>query len=150
MRRLSLTNLRGRYAYGHARLHGRPGLREATAEVPAAYKEMDGWKVAEPKDHLIRGAWWEIFNDPELNALEEQVNISNQNVAAAEAQFRQAARWSRLPGGLLSDGHDSAASFTRSLRSSNVGGSTGRTTTGTSSKPPTKSSTAQHNDKPYF
>jgi len=58
--------------------------------VPPAYKETEGWKLAQPKDHLIRGAWWEIFNDPELNSLEEQVNISNQNVAAAEAQFRQA------------------------------------------------------------
>jgi NodT family efflux transporter outer membrane factor (OMF) lipoprotein len=51
---------------------------------------MEGWKVAQPRDHLIRGAWWEIYNDPQLNALEAQVNISNQNVAAAEAQFRQA------------------------------------------------------------
>lgn len=41
-------------------------------------------------DHVIRGAWWEIFNDPELNALQAQVSISNQSVAAAEAQFRQA------------------------------------------------------------
>ena len=67
-----------------------PDYVRPTAEVPAAYKEAEGWKQAEPKDHLIRGAWWEIFNSPELNALEEQVNVSNQNVALAEAQFRQA------------------------------------------------------------
>jgi NodT family efflux transporter outer membrane factor (OMF) lipoprotein len=67
-----------------------PDYVRPTAEVPAAYKEGEGWRQAEPKDHLIRGAWWEIFNSPELNALEEQVNVSNQNVALAEAQFRQA------------------------------------------------------------
>ena len=67
-----------------------PDYVRPTAEVPVSYKETVGWKVAEPKDHLIRGAWWEIYNDPELNALEEQVNLSNQNIAQAEAQFRQA------------------------------------------------------------
>ena len=67
-----------------------PDYVRPTAEVPSSYKEIEGWKVAEPKDHLIRGAWWEIFNDPELNGLEEQVNISNQNIIVAEAQFRQA------------------------------------------------------------
>ena len=67
----------------------RPGV-----EAPAAYKEqgtaMQTWKLARPADGTSRGKWWEIFNDPELNALEEQVNISNQNLIAAEAQFRQA------------------------------------------------------------
>jgi len=67
-----------------------PNYVRPPAEVPPAYKEMEGWKTAQPKDHIIRGAWWEIFNDPKLNALEERVNISNQNVATAEAQFRQA------------------------------------------------------------
>jgi NodT family efflux transporter outer membrane factor (OMF) lipoprotein len=51
---------------------------------------MKEWKVAEPKDRLVRGKWWELFNDPQLTALEEQVDISNQNIAQAEAQFRQA------------------------------------------------------------
>jgi NodT family efflux transporter outer membrane factor (OMF) lipoprotein len=65
-------------------------------QVPAAYKEItsdnikEGWKVAQPRDDVIRGKWWEMFNDPELNALEEQVNISNQNIAAAFASFRAA------------------------------------------------------------
>jgi NodT family efflux transporter outer membrane factor (OMF) lipoprotein len=58
--------------------------------VPEAYKEMQGWKVAEPMDHLVRGKWWELFDDPQLSALEDQVDISNQNIAGAEAQFRQA------------------------------------------------------------
>ncbi len=67
-----------------------PDYVKPPTQVPVSYKELEGWKVAQPKDHLIREAWWKIFNDPQLNELEEQVNISNQNVAAAEAQFRQA------------------------------------------------------------
>ena len=64
-------------------------VRPPTAS-PKAYKENAGWKVAQPRDELPRGKWWEIYNDPKLNALEEQVEISNQNLAAAEANFRQA------------------------------------------------------------
>jgi NodT family efflux transporter outer membrane factor (OMF) lipoprotein len=48
------------------------------------------WKAAQPNDQIARGKWWEIFQDSQLNALEEQVNVSNQNLKAAEAQFRQA------------------------------------------------------------
>jgi NodT family efflux transporter outer membrane factor (OMF) lipoprotein len=51
---------------------------------------MQGWKQAQPNDGAKRGKWWEIYNDPQLNALEEQVSISNQNLLAAEAQFREA------------------------------------------------------------
>ncbi|MGA8573472.1 MAG: efflux transporter outer membrane subunit [Desulfobaccales bacterium] len=64
-------------------------VRPPTA-APAAYKEAPGWKVAQPRDELSRGPWWEVYGDPQLNALEEQVDINNQNIAAAEAQFRQA------------------------------------------------------------
>ncbi len=67
-----------------------PNYVRPPAVTSEAFKEMDGWKKAEPADHLLRGKWWEIFNDSALNALEEQISISNQNVAAAEAQFRQA------------------------------------------------------------
>jgi NodT family efflux transporter outer membrane factor (OMF) lipoprotein len=59
-------------------------------QVPASFKEAQGWKVAQPQDELPRGKWWEIFGDQELNALVEQVEVSNQNIYAAEAQFRQA------------------------------------------------------------
>ena len=72
-----------------------PKYHTPTAETPAAYKELtpadfkntEGWKVAQPKDDALRGKWWEIFNDPQLNALEEKVNVSNQNIAAAAASF---------------------------------------------------------------
>jgi NodT family efflux transporter outer membrane factor (OMF) lipoprotein len=67
-----------------------PDYVRPTVITPDAYKEIDGWKVARPNDHAIRGKWWEMFNDPQLSALEEQVDISNQNLAQAEAQYRQA------------------------------------------------------------
>ncbi len=67
-----------------------PNYARPSAEVPAAYKELAGWKRAQPQDHIPRGKWWAIFGDPVLNSLEEQVNISNQSIAQAEAQFRQA------------------------------------------------------------
>jgi len=62
------------------------------APVPQAFKEKppDGWKEAQPSDAALKGKWWEIYNDPQLNALEDEVNISNQNVLAAEAQYRAA------------------------------------------------------------
>lgn len=67
-----------------------PDYVRPTVEAPAAYKEMDGWKPAQPRDQEIRGKWWEAFGDPLLNSLEDQVDISNQNLVQAEAQFRQA------------------------------------------------------------
>jgi NodT family efflux transporter outer membrane factor (OMF) lipoprotein len=61
-----------------------PAYKELT---PADFKDTDGWKVAQPKDDALHGKWWEIFNDPQLNALEEKVDISNQNIAASMASF---------------------------------------------------------------
>ena len=46
-----------------------PDYVRPTAITPDAYKEIDGWKVARPKDDVIRGSWWEMFGDPHLNAL---------------------------------------------------------------------------------
>ena len=67
-----------------------PDYVKPTVETPAGYKEMSGWKVAQPRDDVIRGPWWEMFEDPLLNRLEGEVDISNQNLVVAEAQFRQA------------------------------------------------------------
>ncbi len=69
-----------------------PNYRRPPAPVPQAFKEPppDGWKEAKPSDAAIKGKWWEIYNDPALNALEEQVSFSNQNVLQAEAQYRAA------------------------------------------------------------
>jgi NodT family efflux transporter outer membrane factor (OMF) lipoprotein len=69
-----------------------PNYNRPPAPVPQAFKEPppDGWREAQPSDAAIKGKWWEIYNDAALNALEEQVSISNQNVLAAEAQYRAA------------------------------------------------------------
>jgi NodT family efflux transporter outer membrane factor (OMF) lipoprotein len=67
-----------------------PDYVRPSVDVPSGYKEADGWKVAEPRDQSLRGAWWERFGDPRLSGLEAQVDISSQSVAAADAQLRQA------------------------------------------------------------
>jgi NodT family efflux transporter outer membrane factor (OMF) lipoprotein len=67
-----------------------PNYKRPTAEVPTAYKELGNWKQAQPNDQNLGGNWWEMFQDAQLNALESQVNVSNQNLKAAEAQYTQA------------------------------------------------------------
>lgn len=75
-----------------------PNYSRPSAPVPTAYKELpppnspqsSEWAPAQPNDAIARGKWWEIYNDPELNGLEEQVSLSNQNLKQAEAQFREA------------------------------------------------------------
>ena len=67
-----------------------PDYSKPSVPMTAAYKEDQGWKLARPRDDIPRGNWWEIFGDPQLNALEEQVSQANQNVKVAEAHFRQA------------------------------------------------------------
>ncbi len=77
-----------------------PGPKYARPTVPSppAYKELASsaagpqseWKASQPQDQALRGKWWEIFNDPQLNSLEERIDVSNQNLKIAEAQFRQA------------------------------------------------------------
>lgn len=57
---------------------------------PSTFKEMDGWKTAQPNDQALRGKWWQLFGDPQLNALEEQVDSNNQTLKQAEANFRSA------------------------------------------------------------
>jgi NodT family efflux transporter outer membrane factor (OMF) lipoprotein len=57
---------------------------------PAAFRENANWKIAVPSDAVIRGAWWEIFGDQQLNALEQRIEISNQNLKGAQAEFEQA------------------------------------------------------------
>jgi NodT family efflux transporter outer membrane factor (OMF) lipoprotein len=74
-----------------------PPPAPAYKESPTQFKESEGWTVAQPADAKLRGKWWEIFNDPELNALEEELNINNQNIKeffenymAARAVVREA------------------------------------------------------------
>ncbi len=67
-----------------------PKYQRPAAAVPPAYKEVGNWKPAQPNDQNLGGNWWTLFQDPQLDALELQVNVSNQNLKAAEAQYRQA------------------------------------------------------------
>ncbi len=71
-----------------------PDYRRPDAASPAAFKEAPqaeaGWFPAAPADTLDRGPWWQLFGDAELNALVQQVEVSNQNVAAAVAAYAQA------------------------------------------------------------
>ena len=97
-----------------------PDYVRPTAPVPDSYKENKEWKIAEPKDDRFHGPWWEIYNDPQLNALEEQVNISNLNIAVAEAQFRQASALVQAATSSYFPTLTTNPAATRSLRSSNI------------------------------
>ena len=67
-----------------------PDYRRPQTVTPQAYKENKDWKIAEPRDNVARGKWWEIFADTQLNALADKVNVSNQTLRVAEAQYRRA------------------------------------------------------------
>ena len=67
-----------------------PDYHKPDITTPSAYKEAKDWKKAEPKDDSPRGHWWEIYRDADLNTLVSQVEISNQNIVAAAASYRQA------------------------------------------------------------
>jgi len=66
-----------------------PDYSRPSAPAPAQYKEA-GWKIGEPLDGIDRGAWWSVYQDSVLDALERQIDISNQNLKAAAAAFQQA------------------------------------------------------------
>lgn len=66
-----------------------PDYKKPSNAFPNTFKEIKGWKQANPRDIELSDKWWEIFKDPRLNALEQQINIGNQSIAQAEAQFRQ-------------------------------------------------------------
>jgi NodT family efflux transporter outer membrane factor (OMF) lipoprotein len=68
-----------------------PTYQRPAIDTPVAFKEGQGeWVRAVPADLLERGPWWELFRDPDLDALAAQVDVSNQNVAVAVARYQQA------------------------------------------------------------
>lgn len=105
-----------------------PVYQRPVAAVPQSFKEPppEGWKEAQPNDGVIRGKWWEIFGDPGLNALEEQVDISNQNVLQTEAQFRQAEAAVRVARSALFPTVAATSSVSGSQSSARLIGSEGR------------------------
>jgi len=112
-----------------------PDYKRPDAPTPVAYKELDGWKPATPLDTINRGAWWSIYNDPELDQLESQVAISNQNVKSYEAAYRAATALVRETQAELFPTVSVTPSVTRShgggggggasVASSGIGGSSG-------------------------
>ena len=68
-----------------------PNYVRPSAEVPTEYKELPpDWKQAQPSDAIAKGKWWEIYQDSQLNGLEEQIDVSNQTLKAEQQQFAQA------------------------------------------------------------
>jgi NodT family efflux transporter outer membrane factor (OMF) lipoprotein len=96
-------------------------------ESPTQFKENEneGWKVAQPSDAMLRGKWWEIFNDPELNALEEQLDINNQNIKEFFENFMAARAIVREARSQYFPTLSAAPSITHSRSSANLGGSNG-------------------------
>src|SRR5262245_34630757 len=67
-----------------------PNYSKPEVDVPRVWKEAGEWVPAQPKDAAPKGKWWEAFNDPVLNALVEQVSVSNQTLKIAEGRYREA------------------------------------------------------------
>jgi NodT family efflux transporter outer membrane factor (OMF) lipoprotein len=74
--------------------HTPPAMAQAPPvaykESPTQFQDAEGWKVAQPQDAVLHGKWWEIYNDSELNALEEKLNIDNQNIKQFFENFMEA------------------------------------------------------------
>ncbi len=68
-----------------------PDYHRPPAPTPVAFKELAGWKPGQPLDALDRGAWWSVYRDPLLDGMEQQVDVSNQTLAAAYAAYRSSA-----------------------------------------------------------
>jgi NodT family efflux transporter outer membrane factor (OMF) lipoprotein len=73
-----------------------PKYVRPAAPVPTTYKESGDWITAQPSDDIPKGNWWEVFHDPELNSLEDQVQVSDQNLKIAQAQYEQARAMLRI------------------------------------------------------
>ena len=93
---------------------------------PRRSRKPADWKVAQPSDEAPRGNWWEAFGDPDLNALEEQVDISNQTIQAAAARVREASAATQAARSAL---FPVVSGNAVALRSSRGTGTTNNTTT---------------------
>jgi NodT family efflux transporter outer membrane factor (OMF) lipoprotein len=110
-----------------------PNYKRPSAVAPPVFKEQPppnfkeaeaaGWKQAQPGDAYLKGKWWEVYHDPALNALEEQVALNNQNVVQAEAQYRQAKASVRVARAALYPTVGGSISVTESRSGAPVGSS---------------------------
>jgi outer membrane protein TolC len=102
-----------------------PDYKRPDAPVPSSFKELKGWREALPRDQEIRTKWWEAFGDSILNTLAEQVNdVSNQSIALAESQYRQAQALVQLARANYFPTVAAGASYTRSGGPADAGYST--------------------------
>jgi len=91
-----------------------PDYQRPALDAPAQFRHIDGWKPAEPADEVEQGAWWKHYGDAELDALVERLELDNQNLAAAEARFRQAQALVRSARAAFYPNLDVSAGATRS------------------------------------
>jgi len=73
-----------------------PNYHRPPVQAPEAYKTEAPWRVAAPKDSLPKGAWWEVYNDAELNDYEQQLLKANQSLEAARDRLNQARALARV------------------------------------------------------
>jgi NodT family efflux transporter outer membrane factor (OMF) lipoprotein len=100
-----------------------PAYKESPDQFKEAGDQEKGvWTVAQPQDAMLRGKWWEIYNEPELNALEEQLNINNQNIREAFENFMEARALVREARSQFFPTVSVGPSYGRSQTSSNIGG----------------------------
>jgi NodT family efflux transporter outer membrane factor (OMF) lipoprotein len=97
----------------------------AFKESPTQFKESDGWTVAQPQDATLRGKWWEIYDEPELNSLEDQLNVDNQNIRQAFENFMEARALVREARSQYFPTVSAGGAYTRSQASSNMGSTPG-------------------------
>ena len=105
----------------------------AYKESPTQFQDNGPWTVAQPSDAKLRGKWWEIFNDEELNALEDQLNINNQNIKQYFENFMEARAVVREARSQFFPTLSAVPSVTHSRLSGNLSGSTTVTANGTGS-----------------
>ena len=98
-----------------------PDYSQPDAPTPAAYKESQGWKPGSPADDRDRGAWWSVYNDPVLNDLESQVEVSNQTLKASQAAYAQAVATVQAAHAGLFPTLSAAPAFKRGNSSSSTG-----------------------------
>jgi NodT family efflux transporter outer membrane factor (OMF) lipoprotein len=114
-----------------------PNYHRSTVTTPSEFKELAGWKVAEPSDTLFRGGWWRVYGDSLLDTLESRVAISNQSIAAACAQYREAIALVKSARAGYFPTVSAQGSYTRGQASKNagIGGITTASSTGSNSMP---------------
>ncbi|HEY7096982.1 MAG TPA: efflux transporter outer membrane subunit [Terriglobales bacterium] len=107
-----------------------PRYARPSATTPPQFKEIpENWKTAQPSDSILRGKWWEVYQDPQLNQLEEKINLSNQTLKAAQSQFMQARALVRQSRADYYPTVSGGAAVSRNLQSSNRALSSLTTTT---------------------